>query len=195
VTEQEENEDFDPKKSLIKIFSFMLAVFLLLLILRLTLGDNIEYAGEVLIDRFGYLGMFIGTLIMDTLIVPISPDVILFISIAAEISPFWTIFTITLASMIGGHLGYLIGKFLGDRKFVMKRIAPYEKKGRKLMGQYGLWAIIIGAMTPIPFSAVCWLAGMLDMKYPSFLIGVSFRLPRFLLWYIILILGFKGWPM
>lgn len=182
----------DLRVSLFRFAVFIGILFLFLVILRYTLGHQLEDIAGVLVDRFGYPGMFITTLLMDTFIVPISPDIILFVAIAGEVDILATLVVVTIASMIGGHLGYLIGKFLGNRKMVQKRIAPYEERGHALMESYGLWAIIVGAMTPIPFSAVCWIAGMLDMSYPEFLAGVTWRIPRFLLWYIILALGFKG---
>lgn len=187
-----EQRDVDPRSNLLRLAVFIAFLVLILVILRYTLGDYLEHYGEYLVERFGYLGMFGATLFMDTFIVPISPDIIIFVSIAGNVNTFWAIFTIALASMIAGNLGYLIGKFLGHREFVTTRLKKYEKKGKYLMKKYGLWAVIIGAMTPIPFSAICWLAGMLEMKYTHFLAGVLWRVPRFLLWYIIIGLGFKG---
>jgi membrane protein YqaA with SNARE-associated domain len=187
-----EKDEVDPRSNIVRLAIFVAAIVLLLLVLRYTLGDYLEYYGELLVERFGYGGMFAATLFMDTFIVPVSPDIIIFVSIAGNVNTFWAIFTIALASMIAGNLGYLIGKFLGNRKVVMKRLEKYERKGRYLMKKYGLWAVIVGAMTPIPFSAICWLAGILDMKYTHFLAGVLWRVPRFLLWYIIIGMGFKG---
>jgi membrane protein YqaA with SNARE-associated domain len=187
-----EQEEVNPRSNLMRLAVFVIFLILFLIILRYTLGDYLEQYGEELVERFGYLGMFGATLFMDTFIVPISPDIIIFVSIAGNVNTFWAIFTIALASMIAGNLGYLIGKFLGHREFVTKRLKKYEKKGKYLMKKYGLWAVIVGAMTPIPFSAICWLAGMLEMKYTHFLAGVLWRLPRFLLWYIIIGFGFKG---
>jgi membrane protein YqaA with SNARE-associated domain len=190
-----ERIDVDPRNNLLKLAVFISILMVFLLILRYTFGSYLEYYGELIIERFGYAGMFIATLLMDTFIVPISPDIIIFVSIAGNVNTFWAIFTIALASMIGGNIGYLIGKFLGNREFVTRSLGKYERKGRYLMKKYGLWAVIVGAMTPIPFSAICWLAGMLDMKYTHFLAGVLWRIPRFLMWYIIIGMGFKGFSI
>lgn len=187
-----DEEDFDPKKNLIRLSVSLVLLYLFLVVLRFTLGDQMEFIGEELVHRFGYPGVFIATLFLDTFITLISPDIILFVSIAGGMNTFWALATVSLASIIGGNIGYLIGKFLGHREMVLKRIGPYEKRGKFLMKRYGLWAVIIGAMTPIPFSAVCWIAGMLGMKYSHFMAGVIWRIPRFLLWYIVLSLGFKG---
>ncbi len=187
-----DEEDFDTKKSLIRLAISLVLLYLFLVVLRFTLGDQLELIGEELVHRFGYVGVFFSTLFLDTFITLISPDIILFVSIAGGMNTFWALVTVSAASIIGGNIGYLIGKFLGHREIILKRIRPYEKRGKFLMKRYGLWAVIIGAMTPIPFSAVCWIAGMLEMKYSHFMAGVIWRIPRFLLWYLVLSLGFKG---
>ena len=59
------------------------------------------------------------------------------------------------------------------------------------MGKYGIWAVIVAAITPIPFSPVCWIAGMLEMDYKQFLVASLWRIPRFMIWYVIFSLGFS----
>ena len=162
------------------------------MIMRFVFGEYIEVFAESLIDRFGYIGIFLSTLVLDSFILGISPDFVLFFAIAGEGDPFSILITISIASVLGGNIGYFIGRFLGNIKIVQKRIEPYERKGHYLMEKYGIWAVIISAITPIPFSTICWIAGMLEMKYTHFLAGAIWRIPRFLFWYIIFRVGFQG---
>jgi membrane protein YqaA with SNARE-associated domain len=187
-----ELHEVDVRKNLIRLGIAFLIVLGLVVLLRLLLGDHIEAFAEVFVNNFGLPGIFIGTLVLDSLILGISPDFILFVAIAGEMNPLHILFTISIASIIGGNIGYLIGRYLGNLKIVQKRIEPYERKGHYLMEKYGLWAVIVAAMTPIPFSTVCWIAGMLEMKYSHFLAGAIWRIPRYLLWYIVFRVGFQG---
>ncbi|MBN1390180.1 MAG: DedA family protein [Candidatus Thermoplasmatota archaeon] len=187
-----ELNDVDIRKNLIKLGLAFLLVFLIVILLRMLFGHHIQAFAEVMVDRFGLPGVFISTLFLDSFILGISPDFVLFVAIAGEIDPLQLLLTISIASILGGNVGYLIGRFLGNRKFVQKRIEPYEKRGHYLMEKYGLWAVIVGAMTPIPFSTICWIAGMLEMKYTHFLAGAIWRIPRYLLWYIVFRVGFSG---
>ena len=184
--------EVDIRKNLIRLGIAFLIVLALVVIMRVIFGDYIEVFAEVLVDQFGFLGIFFSTLILDSLVLGISPDFVLFVAIAGEMNPFQILFTISTASIIGGNIGYFIGRYLGNRKFVHKRIEPYERKGHYLMEKYGVWAVIVAAMTPIPFSTICWIAGMLEMKYTHFLAGAIWRIPRYLLWYIVFRIGFQG---
>jgi membrane protein YqaA with SNARE-associated domain len=191
LTEEEKNE-VDPKRNMLLALISFVVVFLVLVAVRYTFGSYITEAGEWIVDGFGYPGIFLSVLFMDTFIVIISPDVILFIAVAGDVNVYGALITVICASLIGGNFGYLIGRFLSHRKWVQKKIKPFEKKGHYLMGKYGILAMIAGAMTPVPFSAVCWTAGMLEMKYTHFLAGLIWRVPHYLLWYIILRSSFIG---
>ncbi|MGA1793635.1 MAG: YqaA family protein [Thermoplasmatota archaeon] len=191
LTEKELGE-VNIKRNLIRLGIAFVIVLLLVVILRYIFGSYIESFAQVMVDSFGLPGIFVGTLVLDTLVLGISPDFILFVAIAGEMHPLGVLLTISIASILGGNAGYFIGRFLGNRKFVQKRIASYERKGHYLMEKYGLWAVIVAAMTPIPFSTVCWIAGMLEMKYTHFMAGAVWRIPRYLLWYIVFRAGFVG---
>ncbi|MBN1544212.1 VTT domain-containing protein [Candidatus Woesearchaeota archaeon] len=56
------------------------------------------------------------------------------------------------------------------------------KKGQELFSKYGVYAVAVGAMSPIPYSAVCWTAGIYRMSYFKFILAsIITRLPRFFL--------------
>lgn len=87
-----------------------------------------------------------------------------------------------IGTCIGGAIGYVIAYRLGTP--ILKNIACDEdiKKGEKLMQRYGLWAVFIGGITPIPDFLLAYLAGFTHMKFTSFALcdGVA-RLLRSLL--------------
>lgn len=191
LTKKELNE-VDIRKNLIRLGIAFLIVLGIVVVLRVLFGDHIEAFAQTLVDKFGLMGIFFSTLILDSLVLGISPDFVLFVAIAGEMDPLRILLAISIASILGGNIGYFIGRYLGNLKIVHKRIEPYERKGHYLMEKYGIWAVIVGAMTPIPFSTICWIAGMLEMKYTHFLAGVVWRIPRYLLWYIVFRIGFQG---
>lgn len=188
---KEELADVDIRRNLLKLGIILGVFFILIAFMNILLGEQIEVLGHQWVESFGYPGIFISTFIMDTFLSPISPDFVLLIYVAGEVNILGVIMVISSASILAGNAGYFIGRFLGNRKAVRKRIEPYERKGHYLMGKYGIWAVIVGAMTPIPFSAVCWIAGMLEMDYKQFFVGTLWRIPRFLIWYVVFSLGFS----
>jgi membrane protein DedA with SNARE-associated domain len=84
-----------------------------------------------------------------------------------------------LASYFLGYITFLIGKFLYKRvSFRYVRI-KFLKKSWPQLKKYGIFLIIVAALTPLPWSAICLLVG--SAGYPSgrFLRYAVFRIIRF----------------
>jgi len=187
-----EERDVDPGRNIIKAALMVIASFLLMVVLRFTLKDLIEGTARDVAEHLSYPGMFLVTMAMDTLIDPFTPDIVLFLALSGDYDPFLSVLFISLGSIIGGHIGYQIGRSLGHTRFVRRVVGSYMGRGRLLFSRYGLYAVILAAFTPIPFSTVCWIAGMFEMDRKLFFIGTLWRVPRFLLWFLVLGLGYKG---
>ncbi len=73
-----------------------------------------------------------------------------------------------IGTLLGGAIGYWIAKRLGRKAF--ERLASSEDitKGEKLMERYGVWAVIIGGITPIPDFLLAYLAGFTNMRFIRF---------------------------
>ena len=76
-----------------------------------------------------------------------------------------------------GIVGFLIGRYLQNtriyRIFRARRLRKYEDKLR----EYGLFLILVAAITPLPFSGICMLVGAVKFPFKNFLF---FSLARFL---------------
>lgn len=88
----------------------------------------------------------------------------------------WLIYSFegAIGTCIGGAIGYLIAYRVGRKAF--SHIASDEdiKKGEDLMQRYGLWAIFIGGITPIPDFLLAYLAGFTHMRFISFILCDGF---------------------
>lgn len=87
-----------------------------------------------------------------------------------------------IGTCIGGAIGYGIAYHVGRRAF--SHIASDEdiQKGEALMKQYGLLAVFIGGITPIPDFLLAYLAGFTHMRFIPFILCDGFaRLLRSLL--------------
>ncbi|MEP2773835.1 MAG: hypothetical protein ABJH05_16905 [Fulvivirga sp.] len=76
-----------------------------------------------------------------------------------------------------GVLGYFLGSILKRRlpQFFSKYILKYKNT----LNRYGGLLILVGAITPIPFSAICMLVGSTNYNFPRFLLIASARFLRF----------------
>jgi len=107
---------------------------------------------------------------------PIPPDVMLApMSMAKPQSAWWFAALTTIASVLGGLLGWLIGHF------AYELIAPLVTEGGRYaepfaaaeswFEEWGVWAIFIAGFSPIPYKIFTISAGVLHMALIPFLIA------------------------
>ncbi|MBK9078346.1 MAG: YqaA family protein [Hyphomicrobium sp.] len=108
---------------------------------------------------------------------PIPPDIMLIPMVMANRQKAWWYATIaTVASVVGGMLGYAIGYYLYEA--VGLPILEFYGKANALdsfiafVHDYGVPAVIIKGMTPIPYKVVTIAAGVAKMDLLAF-IGAS----------------------
>jgi membrane protein YqaA with SNARE-associated domain len=118
---------------------------------------------------------------------PIPPDVLLIPMALARPREAWRFAAIcTVASVIGGALGYFIGYAVFDQ-LAQPLIRFYGYSDRfaafqALYAQYGLWVILIKGLTPIPYKIVTIASGAAHFDFLLFMAAsVATRGMRFFL--------------
>lgn len=92
------------------------------------------------------------------------------------------------AGIIGYYLGYFFSKTNFFRQIQMKYFQQYNRKIKR----YGLYLVFIGAVTPVPFSATCMLAGSVNTSFKHFLLVTISRILRFIV-YGWMVWSFPNW--
>jgi membrane protein YqaA with SNARE-associated domain len=123
---------------------------------------------------------------------PIPPDVILVpVVLANRDRAYWIAFVCTVASVLGGIVGYGIGYFLRDT--VGQWLVDLYHMGSKLddfealYNQWGAAVILIKGLTPIPYKLVTIASGWFEYAFGWFVLlsvvtrGFRFFLIAFLL--------------
>lgn len=151
------------------------------------LGEQFERAGEFLARHAGLGGVFAYVFVVDTFLVPATLDIIFPLVITWPAVPVLTV--MSAASFFAGICGYLIGRFLNRFAFVRRRTLRYRSRGEYLIEKYGIWAVVIAALLPLPFSTISWIAGALQMTFGRYVIGALFRIPRIIATYVLLRAG------
>ena len=96
---------------------------------------------------------------------------------------------VTVASVAGALAGYWLGKRFG--RPVLDRFASSEKVERveALFDKHGTWAIILAAVSPIPYKVFAIAAGAMEMRLRPFIIASLIgRGARMFLWAILILL-------
>jgi membrane protein YqaA with SNARE-associated domain len=112
----------------------------------------------------------------ESSVFPIPPDALLIPMVLARPDRAWRLAAIcTVASVIGGALGYLIGYAVFDQ-LARPVIEMYGYGDRfvalqELYGRYGLWIILIKGLTPIPYKFVTIASGATSFSFPVFMVA------------------------
>ena len=79
----------------------------------------------------------------------------------------WYAFVCTLASAIGGVIGYGIGKFGGRPafNFFFPKYKNQLDKVEEMYKKYDFWAVLFSAFTPLPYKVFTIASGILEMNF------------------------------
>lgn len=86
---------------------------------------------------------------------------------------------LTIISYIAGVIGYLIGRNFSKTPFYKRMEERYLKEYSGNLKKYGGFLVIVGATTPVPYSATCMLAGSINLDFKYFLLICITRIIRF----------------
>ena len=114
----------------------------------------------------------------ESIIQPVPPDLLylpMLYDAAGDIPLVtWLFLVVTLSSVAGSYIGYLIGQKWG-RELLDKFAKPkHVAKLEALTIKYGNLGIFIAAFSPIPYKVFGWVAGMGEMDKRSFIIAGLF---------------------
>ncbi len=100
---------------------------------------------------------------------------------------------LTVISYGAGVLGYYIGRNFSKTPFYQNRIREkYLKQYENKLKKFGGYLVFVGAVTPVPFSATCMLAGSVNMNFRNFLLICISRVLRFAV-YGWMVWSFPNW--
>ncbi|MBS1543914.1 MAG: VTT domain-containing protein [Bacteroidetes bacterium] len=86
---------------------------------------------------------------------------------------------LTLISYAAGVIGYYIGRYFSLTRLYQQISERYLKQYDEKLKKYGLYLVLVGAVTPVPFSATCMLAGSVNSSFRDFLLVCISRILRF----------------
>ncbi len=106
---------------------------------------------------------------------PIPPDVMLAPMVLASPQKAWSLALLTtVASVIGGVLGYLIGLFSFELIEPLLRDAGYYPKyllAKQWFDEWGFWAVFLAGFSPIPYKVFTITAGVISMAFLPFVVA------------------------
>lgn len=140
-------------------------------------------------QAMGVQGLAINSCIESFFLVPPPDFLLIAMDLAKPEKALYYASVCTIASAVGGVIGYLIGKFGGRPvfNFLFRKNRDKLDTVEKMYKEYGSFAVFFSAFTPIPYKVFTIASGILEMNFFKFLIASFFgRGARFFLVSIVL---------
>ena len=146
-------------------------------------------------QQWGIWGLSLNSCIESFFLVP-PPDILLAaMCIKTSNLALWYAFICTLASAVGGVIGYAIGKFGGRPafNFFFPKYKDKLVKVEEMYAKYGFWAVLFSAFTPLPYKVFTIASGILEMNFLKFFLAsfLGRGMRFFLVGSVIMIFGEK----
>ena len=113
---------------------------------------------------------------IESSVFPIPPDVVLIPMVLSERAKAWIYATIaTVASVLGGLLGYVIGAFLFDT--IGQPLLQFYGYGEKFTdfaaryNEWGAWIVFIAGVTPFPYKVITIASGATGLNIWVFIMA------------------------
>ena len=180
---------WNARRGIVRVVISILVFFTLMALLAKLAGPRIEGAGKAFVESFGYAGLALGTILADGFSLPPPPLFYIVIVATGVKSHVVGMSVISVASMIAGVIGYHLAKLLSARPFFRKRIDATRARMDGLFARYGIWAFAIASLTPLPFSFMCYTAGVYRLGPRMLALVCLFRVPRLLVMYWLIVAG------
>ena len=109
---------------------------------------------------------------LESSVFPVPPDAMLVPMVLAKPERAWRIAAVcTIASVLGGLLGYAIGYYAYEALGSLV-VSPQDYETyRAAYAEYGLWVILVKGLTPIPYKLVTIASGVAQFDLTVFVIA------------------------
>ncbi len=113
---------------------------------------------------------------IESSVFPIPPDVLLIpMVLARRAKAWWLAFVCTLASVLGGLLGYAIGAllFLAVAEPILRFYGYLDQFDRfaDYYNSWGAWAVLVAGVTPFPFKVITIASGATQLSLAVFVVA------------------------
>jgi membrane protein YqaA with SNARE-associated domain len=181
MQEQEESHSSFLFRNLFKGFLWFAVIITVFILLEGYIQENFKSHID---DIRANPGILYGIYTLSEIIFGIlPPELFMMIWILDDIDLSGFIINLSILTVISygaGILGYYIGKTFSKTPFYQNRIREkYLKQYEKNLKKFGGYLVFVGAVTPVPFSATCMLAGSVNMNFKNFLLICITRVFRF----------------
>jgi membrane protein YqaA with SNARE-associated domain len=151
--------------------------------------EGLLTTSEQFVASLGGPALTLGFFVPDALTIPLPQDALLLFALLGGMN-FWSaVAWASIGSIGGGCVGFLLARALSKTAWFAHWVTPRTDQARHLVTRHGPLALAIAALTPLPFSPICWACGALGMRFHVFLTVSQLRIARVALYLWLLKVG------
>lgn len=181
------------KRELLGVTLRFVAGLLLMLLLVALLGqaarDWCEGVARGFVTKYGYAGMALGTFLADGVYFPIPPQFYMLLAVASGASTVRALLAIGAASLLAGVVGFYLARWLGAQPWILARTERTRRLLQSATRRYGLRSALYASLLPVPYSVLCYLAGLNRAPRAFLMLLCACRVPKLLAFYGLIQLG------
>ncbi len=156
----------------------ILGVIGLVYIAATTLREPLTAFSQGFVDATGAAGIGLCWMLLDTFPIPFPHDILLGFGELGGLGAAEMVLAASLGSLVGGTFAWNLGRRLRHAAVFQRVISGSGARAYELVERYGVAALAIGALSPLPYSVACWAAGSIQLPYRTFFAVSLLRIPR-----------------
>jgi membrane protein YqaA with SNARE-associated domain len=175
----------------LRLMGILVAVSIGVAILGYFVRPAAESVARSFVQAFGVWGMALGTFVADGMHFPVPPQFYMLLAVASG-TPAWQPFlAISAASVLAGYFGYSLAAQAARIAWFARKTEHARQMLEKAFARYGYRAALVASLLPIPYSVLCYLAGVNRM--PPIFLGLlaACRVPKLCGFYYLVHVGWS----
>lgn len=181
MTSVEPEQRGDPSSG--RAAKLSLAVFFLILVFSFAAlwlyQPQVEAVARGIVERTGGWGVGLGFFLVDAFSLPIPNDIFSVFGRMGGLA-FWEVVAwASVGSIVGGSMGWWIGRDLISKiAWLRTWVQSQGDESVARVQKWGAWFVGVAAVTPMPYSLVCWGAGIVRLPFLPVLAASTLRVVR-----------------
>lgn len=167
-----------PRRLLISSLSVLAVLMAVVAIVGYFFRGPLLDVSKMFVDALGGMGVALGFFIPDAFTLPLPNDVSSVLGLAGGLSFLEVTAWASAGSLVGGTVGYWIGRYLRSTATVSRILLRGGGMAQRVLDRYGMTAVAVAAITPLPYSIFCWAAGAGRLDFRAFFLVSQLRILR-----------------
>lgn len=130
------------------------------------------------VGTLGGPGIALGFFLPDATALPLPHDLFLALGVLGGLPTVEIVAWASAGSILGGCTAFGASQLVRRIPWVQERLDARAAEARAMVERYGVTALALGALTPLPYSLMAWSCALLGMRFPTFLAISLLRIVR-----------------